>query len=137
MHQPAPWTQPVLLVLVLLGGTVGTGVRAWLTQAYPAGSGDWPWTTFAVNVLGSFLLGLLVSVLVRLGDDATRQRLRLALGTGVLGGFTTYSTFVVEVDVLVNDGQTGLGVAYALGSVALGVLAAVLGVLAGAAGGRR
>ncbi|GAA3534071.1 hypothetical protein AFL01nite_21060 [Aeromicrobium flavum] len=131
MHQPPPWTQPGLLALVLLGGAAGTGVRAALEQASPAASGAWPWSTFAINVLGSFLLGLLVLVLAGVGDEGTRRRLRLALGTGVLGGFTTYSTFIVEVDGLLRDGATGLGVAYALVSVVLGVLAAALGMLLG------
>lgn len=90
--------------------------------------------TFAVNMVGSFLLGLLVAVLAARGDDVGPQRLvRLALGTGVLGGFTTYSTFIVEVDELVRDGHLELGAGYALGSVVLGILAAALGIVLGGA----
>jgi len=122
------------LALVVAGGTVGTLVRALLEDAFGAGRGEWPWATFAINVVGSFLLGLLVAALAARGGD---ERIRLALGTGVLGGFTTYSTFIVEVDRLVADGHLGLGTGYALGSVVVGVLAAAagarLGGLAGAA----
>ncbi|WP_255956231.1 MULTISPECIES: CrcB family protein [Aeromicrobium] len=123
---------PVLLVLI--GGAVGTLVRAVLEDTFAAGPGEWPWTTFAINVSGSFLLGALVSALAVRGDDSGgRRRVRLAVGTGVLGGFTTYSTFIVEVDELLRDGALGLGAAYALGSVVAGVLAAGLGVLLGGA----
>jgi len=129
---PASALTPVLLVLA--GGAAGTFVRAILEDASAAGPGEWPWTTFAVNVSGSFLLGVLVSALAARGDDTgRRRRLRLALGTGILGGFTTYSTFIVEVDQLLRDGVLGLGAAYALGSVVAGVLAAGLGVLLGGA----
>lgn len=125
---------PRLVVLVLIGGAAGTLARALLEDAYPAEPGQWPWTTFAINVSGSFLLGLLVSLIAARGDDTgSRRRLRLALGTGVLGGFTTYSTFIVEVDVLVRDGHVGLGAAYAVGAVVLGVVAAALGVILGGA----
>lgn len=121
-----------LITLVVAGGTVGTLVRAVAEDAFGAHAGEWPWTTFAINVLGSFLLGLLVAVLTRVGDES---RVRLALGTGLLGGFTTYSTFVVEVDQLLRDGHLGVGAGYALGSVLLGVTAAAAGVLLG--GSRR
>lgn len=121
-----------MLALVVLGGAVGTLVRVLLEDAFGAGLGEWPWATFAINVAGSFLLGLLVAALAARGGD---ERLRLALGTGVLGGFTTYSTFIVEVDRLLADGHLGLGAGYALGSVLLGVAAAAVGVRVGSLGG--
>lgn len=132
----------ILLVAVIAGGTLGTGARAWLQESYGADAGQWPWTTFGVNVLGSFLLGVLIAGLARRGRETGRRRLlRLGLGTGVLGGFTTYSAFAVEVEGLLSGGSAALGVGYAVGSVVLGVLAAAVGMLLGdrvpAGGGSR
>ncbi|WP_313409865.1 CrcB family protein [Aeromicrobium sp.] len=120
--------RPGLIALVVVGGAAGTLIRALLEESFGAGPGEWPWATFAINVGGSFLLGLLVAVVTRWGGD---PRVRLALGTGLLGGFTTYSTFVVEVDQLLRAGHVGLGAGYALGSVLLGVAASAAGLLLG------
>ena len=117
--------------VVLVGGAFGTAVRAALESAFPAQPGAWPWTTFAINVSGSFLLGLLLETLSRRGPDAgLRRYLRLGVGTGVMGGYTTYSTFAVETVRLLGLGgaATFLGIGYALGSVVLGLLAASAGM---------
>ena len=128
-----------LAALVAVGGAVGTSARAALETAFAPAPGAWPWTTFAINVVGSFVLGVLLESLVRSGpDDGWRRRARVGLGTGVLGGFTTYSTFALEVYRLVGDGHAVTGVAYALVSVVVGVVAAGAGILlAGAASRRR
>ncbi len=121
--------------VVLVGGAFGTAVRAALESAFPAQPGGWPWITFAINVSGSFLLGLLLETLSRRGPDAgLRRYLRLGVGTGVMGGYTTYSTFAVETVRLLGLGgaATFLGIGYALGSVVLGLLAAFAGMWLGA-----
>jgi CrcB protein len=124
--------------LVALGGAVGTTARALLEQAFAPVPGSWPWTTFWINLVGSFVLGALLETLLRSGPDAGwRRALRLGCGTGVLGGFTTYSTFVVEIERLASGGRAALGAAYALGSVAVGVAAAVAGIGLAAAVRRR
>lgn len=124
-----PFLDPVVLLLVLAGGAVGTGLRAVLTEVFPIADGAWPWATFAVNIVGSFLLGLLVALLsVRV---AAPPHLRAGLGAGLLGGFTTYSAFAVEVDRLVSGDEVWLALGYAAGSVLVGVLAAAFGVLVG------
>lgn len=124
----AAYLDPRLVVLVLIGGAAGTLARALLEDAFPAEPGQWPWTTFAINVSGSFLLGLLVSLLASRGDDTgSRRRLRLALGTGVLGGFTTYSAFMTGSVELWADAPV-LAFAYAAGSLVLGLAAAALGL---------
>lgn len=134
---PVTPARPPLLALaglVAAGGAVGTTVRALLEHAWPAAPGGWPWTTFAINLVGSFVLGALLETLVRSGPDEGRRRLvRLGVGTGVLGGFTTYSTFVVEVERRLSGGFVVTGLAYALVSVALGLVAAWLGVVAAGA----
>lgn len=113
--------------LVLLGGILGTAAREALTLAVP-GIGGFPTTILAVNMLGAFLLGLLLESLLRAGHDAgARRTLRLMLGTGFLGGFTTYSTFAVDAVEL--WGVPGTGLAHP----GAGVLLVLATVLAGAA----
>ena len=126
---------PALALLVAAGATIGTAIRATLELAYPAQPGGWPWATFLINIAGSLLLGIVLESLARSGDDTGwRQRVRLTVGTGVLGGFTTYSTFIVEIDQLARSGHLIVGASYALVSVVTGVFAAGAGVaLAGAA----
>lgn len=117
-----------LASLVALGGAVGTLVRWLLESAFAAQPGEWPWTTFWVNLGGSLLLGVLLEWLLHAGPDRGRRRaVRLGVGTGLIGGFTTYSTFVLETVSLAQDGRAVLGIAYALVSIVLGVVAAGAG----------
>ncbi len=121
---------PGVFALVVAGGAVGTALRATIEDAVPAGVGQWPWATFTINLVGSFLLGVLLALLSGRGpDEGKRRLLRVTFGTGVLGGFTTYSTFIVEVDRLLRDGFAATGTAYAVTSVVLGIAAAFLGML--------
>ncbi|MEU0489277.1 CrcB family protein [Nocardiopsis sp. NPDC006139] len=125
-------------LLVAAGSAVGTLARAGIGAALPAGAGQWPWATFGVNVLGSLLLGALLEALSRSGGDTGwRRRVRLGAGTGVLGGFTTYSTYVIEVGRLADSGHPSVAAAYAVASVAAGVAAAGVGVAGAAAVARR
>ena len=115
------------LALVAAGGCAGTLVRAALERAWPAFPGHLPVTTLALNVVGALALGLLLGAL---GEG--RPRLRLALGTGVLGGLTTHSTFILESHrLLTSSGDGGhpvLGAAYLVGSMVAGLVAAGLGL---------
>ena len=118
---------PACLALVAAGGCAGTLVRAALERAWPASPGHLPVTTLALNVVGALALGLLLGAL---GEG--RPRLRLALGTGVLGGLTTHSTFILESHRLLTPGGDGghpvLGTAYLVGSMVAGLVAAGLGL---------
>ncbi|WP_227874276.1 fluoride efflux transporter CrcB [Tumebacillus algifaecis] len=106
---------------VLLGGALGAPLRYGLGQLIiKRWSGAWPLPTFLVNVLGSFCMGLLVAV-------TAEGTLRWFLGTGVLGAFTTFSTFGVEAVTLWERGRTGLAIAYVLASACIGIGAAGLG----------
>ena len=120
--------RPAWLGLILVGGTAGTAVRGWLEGSFAAAAGQWPWTTFWINLSGALLLGLLLEVLAGSGPDrGWRRGLRLGLGTGFLGGYTTYSTFAVETFQLLDGGAVLIGLGYSVGSVLLGFLAATAG----------
>jgi CrcB protein len=120
-----------VVVAVAVGGMVGASARYGLSRLVPAPADGFPWTTLLVNVSGAFALGLLAAmVIARRPHD---RLLRPMLGTGVLGGYTTFSTLAVEADLLVKDGRAGVAAAYVLASVAAGLVA----VAAGAVVGRR
>lgn len=113
-----------------VGGGTGGALRYALSLQAPPGIG-WPWATFAANVSGSFLLGvLMVGVLARPG---VHRLLRPLLGVGLLGGWTTLSAYVLEAHQLVAAGRAGLAVAY----LAATAVVAVAAVAAGAALARR
>jgi CrcB protein len=110
---------PRLVAAVALGGAVGAGLRWALGQAAPVPAGSFPWTTFGINISGSLLLALLpASTFVR------RHRvLPPLLGTGLLGGYTTLSTYSEEGRALLAGGHTGLAAAYLLGTLATALVA--------------
>lgn len=118
------------LLGVFAGGAAGCGLRALVGLWLPA-DGGLPAGTLAVNLAGAFLLGLLLQGLLLHGDDSgRRRRLRLVLGTGVLGGFTTYSSLAVETVDLLRAGATGLAGGYLALTVLGGVLTAWAGIAA-------
>lgn len=117
------------LLWVFAGGLLGTGARYWAEEAFPASEGHWPWATFAVNVIGAFVLGVLLELLARLGrDEGWRQRVRLFGGTGICGALTTYSAFALEVAELSRASAVLTAMAYALVSVVAGIGAAWCGI---------
>jgi len=116
-------------LLVGVGGAVGGLLRYALDVAFPTAPGAIPWTTFAINVVGSFALGLLVVGIM--GRRAAPHWVRPALGTGLLGGFTTFSALTHAVDLLATDGHAVAGAVYLVVSLTAGILAAALGVAVG------
>ncbi|WP_233201887.1 CrcB family protein [Cryobacterium sp. Y11] len=124
------------LGLVFLGGVVGTALREGLSLALAPL--DVRLTTLGINLLGALLLGLLLEALVRRGlDVGGRRAARLLLGTGLLGGFTTYSALATDSALLLQGQAIGLAIVYALGTVLLGGVATGLGIVIGAALHRR
>jgi len=122
----------VTYLLAALGGAAGALARWAVAEALPRSSGGWPWATLAVNVTGCLLMGVLLAVLAaRRPDD---DRLRTFLGAGVLGGFTTFSAFAVEVADLLRAGAPVLAASYVVVSVLGGLVAVALGIRLG--GGR-
>lgn len=121
--------QPALQAYVAVGGLLGAAARYGVAERWPTRTGQFPTGTLLVNVVGAFILGLLLEVLARLGEDVGwRQRARLLLGTGFCGALTTYSTLATESDLLVRSYDTWLAVSYMAVSVAAGLAATALGV---------
>ncbi|MBC7592981.1 MAG: CrcB family protein [Kineosporiaceae bacterium] len=116
------------IFLVGVGGACGTAARHLLGDAIGT-THDFPLGTFLINIFGAFALGVLLECLARSGSDAGHRRLlRLLLGTGFLGGFTTYSALAVDADTLLRTDHLGLALAYAGGTVAMGLMASVAGI---------
>ena len=112
---------------VMVGGAIGAGTRHLVGQIMLARLGPaFPWWTLSINIAGSLLMGLLVGWLARSGGSDTT---RLFLGVGILGGFTTFSSFSMEFWLLFERGQAGQAAAYVLASVVGGILACGLGLL--------
>ncbi|WP_022910577.1 fluoride efflux transporter FluC [Aestuariimicrobium kwangyangense] len=126
-HRPAHM-RPGLVAVVAAGGMVGTALREGVSLVVPSVA-DLPVAIVTVNVVGAFLLGVLLEVLHRLGPDRGGRRVvRLLLGTGVLGGFTTYSTFALDIVRLLDAGAVARAVAFAVGTAVLGVMATWSGI---------
>jgi len=106
------------LAAIFAGGFLGTAARAALAQSVTASPDQWPWATFAVNMLGAALIGYLITRLQeRLPPSLYRRAL---LGTGLCGGLTTFSTMMLELARMIEAGRPGLAAAYALASLAGG-----------------
>ncbi|MDZ3832353.1 MAG: fluoride efflux transporter CrcB [Sphingopyxis sp.] len=115
------------LFSVMLGGALGAGARHLLGQAMLVRLGPgFPWWTLTANIAGSLAMGVLIGWLARNGGTDTA---RLFLGVGLLGGFTTFSSFSMEFWMLFERGQSAQAISYALASVIGAVLACGLGLL--------
>ena len=128
-------TPPTFLassLYVAIGGAAGSWLRyltgrLWTRAIGPVAASAFPWATLTVNVVGSFAMGLLAGWLARHGDHG--EGWRLLLGVGLLGGFTTFSSFSLEFALLVERGTPGLAALY----VAASLVAGCAGVFAGLA----
>jgi fluoride exporter len=110
-----------MIAAVFAGGAVGTLARAALSVTFPLPASQWPWPTFAVNIVGAFLLGYFTTRLQeRLPLSSYR---RPALGTGLCGGLTTFSTMQVEILKMLDGHHFGLALGYAAASLAAGYAA--------------
>ncbi|MGW1762732.1 fluoride efflux transporter FluC [Streptomyces sp. NPDC002073] len=125
LHVPAQRAEPraPVLAAVSAGGVLGALARYGLGLLWPAAPGAFPWTTLGINVAGCALIGVLM-VLVGGGGRWAHPLVRPFLGTGVLGGFTTFSTYAVDFARLLDRGAAGTALAYA-GLTVAGALGAV------------
>ena len=116
-------------LLVAFGGAVGSVARYALGgQTLRWFGPDWPYGTFAANLIGGSLIGLLAGYLAFRGG-ADQERLRLLLQVGVLGGFTTFSAYSLETALMIERKAYGAAAGYALSSVVLSVLAVFAGLM--------
>jgi fluoride exporter len=115
-----------VLIVIAVGGGVGAVGRYALAQALPTRSGQFPWGTFVTNVLGCFLIGVLMVLITEVWS--AHRLVRPFLGVGILGGFTTFSTYTVEIRGLLQPGSVGLGFGYLGGTLVGAMLAVIIGV---------
>lgn len=118
------------ILFVMAGGATGAVLRYLLARSIPSGAGGWPWPTFLANILGGFAMGLLA--VLELKNSEISNDMRLLLGVGLLGGFTTFSAFSLEMMTMIEQGNAAQAAIYAIASV----LIALMAVFAGAGIGR-
>ncbi|WP_432189680.1 fluoride efflux transporter CrcB [Streptomyces sp. Tue6028] len=123
--------QGPVVAMVSVGGAVGATARYGAARLWPAETAGFPWTTFWVNVLGCAVMGVFMVLITDVW--AAHRLVRPFFGTGVLGGFTTFSTYVVDIQRLVDEGRPWTGFGYLVATL-FAALAAVW--LAGAAARR-
>lgn len=113
------------LFLAMAGGAIGAGLRYLVGRAAILLFGPFfPWGTLIVNVVGGLLMGVLAASVIRMGAG---EQWRILLGVGVLGGFTTFSAFSLEVVNMIERGDWTVAIGYALASVIGSVAALALG----------
>lgn len=125
-----------VLAVIAIGGALGATARYGAGLLWPDSGGAFPWTTFGVNALGCAVMGAFI---VAVTEVRTAHHLvRPFVGTGILGGFTTFSTYAVDIRRLVERGEGGLAVAYLVATpvTALVCVWGAVGVTRWAAGGR-
>lgn len=114
--------QTAVVAVVALGGATGACARYGTGLLWPTAAGGFPWTTLVVNVVGCAVIGVFMVVISEVW--AAHRLVRPFFGTGVLGGFTTFSTYAVDIEQLVSKDRAGTGLVY-LGVTLLAALAAV------------
>jgi fluoride exporter len=119
--------QGLIVASLAVGGSLGAISRYAISLASPTVTGRFPWGTFAINVSGSFVLGFLLIVLT---EQFPLGRLaRPVIGTGFIGAYTTFSTFMVEAVLLVRAGDPALALAYLGASLVVGLVAVFVGMV--------
>jgi fluoride exporter len=119
-----------ILAVISAGGVIGALARYGIGRAMPTSAGGFPWSTFLINVVGCFLIGVLMVIVIHAIPNQTL--VRPFVGVGILGGFTTFSTYAVETARLLDAGAAATGIAYLFGTL----LTAMTALYAGTAGTR-
>ena len=115
-----------VLLVISAGGALGSAARWGVGELVPWSGDGFPWATFVENVSGGFALGVLMVLLLDVWPP--RRYLRPFLGVGLLGGFTTFSTYMLETRDLLDGGEAALAMAYLTGSLVVGLIAVWLGI---------
>jgi len=120
-------TRLPVLGAIAIGGALGSPTRYAIGRVVQTGSGGFPWATFLINVSGSFVLGVLLTLIVERWPPTRYVRPFAAIG--FLGAYTTFSTYMVETDLLVKDGHVAVALLYVVGSLVVGLVAAYVGIM--------
>lgn len=123
---PPPRIHTAVVAAVAVGGALGALARWSVAEALPHDSGRFPWDTVVTNVTGCFLIGVLMVLVIERWPD--RRLVRPFFGTGILGGFTTFSTYAVDIRTLVIADRPATAAAYVVGTLVIGLLAVVAGL---------
>jgi fluoride exporter len=116
-----------LFILATLGGAIGSGARHLVNISLTRALGPaFPWATLTVNIVGSFLMGFLVDMIMRRFGGSPEMRTFLA--TGILGGFTTFSAFSLDISTLLSRDETLAALGYIFASVAISLFALYAGL---------
>ena len=118
-----------ILLAIAVGGALGTPCRYAIGRIIHVAPNSFPWSTFTVNVSGSFALGLLLTFVIERWPPSRYVRPFAAIG--FLGAYTTFSTYAVETDLLVKGGQGGVAALYVIASVLAGLSAVYAGIFVG------
>jgi CrcB protein len=116
-----------VVLVVAAGGALGSLARWSVTRALPAGAGDMPWATWVENVSGAFLLAVLMVFVLELWPPG--RYVRPFVGVGILGGYTTFSTFMLDTHALLADGHGAMAAGYLGSTLVTGLAAVVAGVM--------
>ena len=126
-----------LFIAVAVGGVIGALARHWVDVVFPTPADAWPLATFIINLSGAFILGLVIEAATAYAPDPgasnVARRLRPFLVTGVLGGYTTFSTYMVDAHGLAVANRGALAALYLFGSMAAGVALVIFGMILGKA----
>ncbi|MEV6278561.1 fluoride efflux transporter CrcB [Nocardia sp. NPDC051832] len=123
-----PAVEPMVLVAIAFGGGLGAVARYGVGELWPVLPGRFPWSTFMINVGGCFLIGILMFLITEV--LVAHRLLRPLLGVGFLGGFTTFSTYSLEIRRLLESGDTAVAFGYLGGTVVAALAAVLLGMAA-------
>ncbi|MGB8022034.1 MAG: CrcB family protein [Candidatus Nanopelagicales bacterium] len=123
--RPRRWD---VALVVAAGGAIGGGCRYGVNQLLPTPAGGFPWSTFLENVSGCFLLAIVSVFLLEVLPP--HRYARPFLGVGILGGYTTFSTYTSDARVLLQAGEGPTAIAYLFATVAVGLLAVIAGLSA-------
>jgi CrcB protein len=115
------------VLLVFLGGGIGSALRYAIGRIFNTSSAGYPWGTFSVNIIGSLLIGVFMGIALKNNNLSGNQTLLLV--TGLCGGFTTFSAFAYENQQFLKEGDLTSFAIYTLGSLSLGILAVFLGLV--------
>nr|WP_282776485.1 fluoride efflux transporter CrcB [Nocardia sp. CC201C] len=121
-----PRTHGVVLAVIAAGGGLGAAARYGLAQLWPTAPGGFPWATLAANMIGCFLIGMLMVAVTEMW--VAHHLLRPFLGVGVLGGFTTFSTYANDARALLQPGTVGIAFAYLAGTLVCALFATLAAV---------